>query len=149
MPNDLSASKITYRTPTSKSGNTSENLPNILFTGQKIVLKSTKIDYNKIMNLMPMQYQTDTIFTNSKNTKTSELYNLILNFLDKINLQESDKYFSLSHLNIYYIWENIKKLFKTMDLKYRLQHEMIKSICLMDYILYQILKIILSILSKT
>ena len=34
----------------------------------------------------------DTIFMNSKNTKTSEPHRLLLNFADKIDLKRSDKH---------------------------------------------------------
>ena len=44
----------------------------------------------------------DTIFINSKNSKTSEPHRLLLNLLDKVNLKRSDKYVALSNLSIYY-----------------------------------------------
>ena len=37
----------------------------------------------------------DTIFINSKNSKTSDPYRLLLNVTDKINLKRSDKYVAL------------------------------------------------------
>ena len=43
----------------------------------------------------------DAIFMNSENSKTSDLYRLILNVTDKINSKRSDKYIALSNLNIY------------------------------------------------
>ena len=42
----------------------------------------------------------DAIFINSKNSKTSEPYRLLLNITDKINLKRSDNYFALSNLSI-------------------------------------------------
>ena len=51
----------------------------------------------------------DTIFMNSENSKTSDPHRLLLNLSDKINLKRSDKYVTLSNLNIYYAWKNIKK----------------------------------------
>ena len=42
----------------------------------------------------------DSIFMNSKNSKTSDLYRLLLNLSDKINLKRSDKYVALSNLSI-------------------------------------------------
>ena len=50
----------------------------------------------------------DTIFMNSKNSKTTDAHGLSLNFSDKINLKR-DKYLFLSNLSIYYTWKNIKK----------------------------------------
>ena len=44
----------------------------------------------------------DTILMNSEISKTSDPYRLLLNLSDKINLKRSDKYVSLSNLNIYY-----------------------------------------------
>ena len=44
----------------------------------------------------------DTIFINSKNSKTSEPHRLLLNLLDKVNLKRGDKYVALSNLSIYY-----------------------------------------------
>ena len=59
----------------------------------------------------------DTIFMNSKNSKKSDAYRLLLNLTDKINLKRSDKYAALSNLSIYYIWENIKKSRKSNKFK--------------------------------
>ena len=42
----------------------------------------------------------DTIFTNSRNSKTSDSHRLLLNISDKINLKRSDKYVALSNLSI-------------------------------------------------
>ena len=45
----------------------------------------------------------DTIFINSKNSKTSDSHRLLINLTDKINLKRSNKYVALSNLSIYYI----------------------------------------------
>ena len=50
----------------------------------------------------------DTLFMNSKNSKTSDPHRLLLNLEDKINFK-SDKYVVLSSLSIYYTWKNVKK----------------------------------------
>ena len=50
----------------------------------------------------------DTLFMNSKNSKTSDPKRLFLNLTDKINLKRSDKYVALSNLSIYYTLKNIK-----------------------------------------
>ena len=39
---------------------------------------------------------------NSKNSKISEPYRLLLNLEDKINLKRSDKYIDLSNLSMFY-----------------------------------------------
>ena len=49
----------------------------------------------------------DTIFANSKNSKTSKPHILILNLIDKIDLQRAEKSIALSNLSIYYTWKNI------------------------------------------
>ena len=51
----------------------------------------------------------NTIFMNSKNSKTFDPRGLLLNLTDKINFKRSDKYVALSNLSIYYTWKNIKK----------------------------------------
>ena len=42
----------------------------------------------------------DIIFTDSKNSKTSDPQTLLFNFPDKMNLKTSDKYVALSNLSI-------------------------------------------------
>ena len=44
----------------------------------------------------------DTIFMNSKNSKTSDLHSLLLNLADKIELKRKDKCIALLNLSIYY-----------------------------------------------
>ena len=83
---------------------------------------------------------------NSKNSKNSDPLRLILNLTDKMSLKGSDEYAALPNLSIYYIWE---KYTKTINLKYQRQRGMINLSYMMDHILYQIFKIILSISSKT
>ena len=47
---------------------------------------------------------------NSKNSKTSDPYRLILNISDKINLKRRDKDDALLNLSIYYLGKNIKRI---------------------------------------
>ena len=54
----------------------------------------------------------NTIFMNSKNSKTSDPHRLLLNLTDKIDLRRKDKYIALSNLSFYYTWKNIKKSYK-------------------------------------
>ena len=58
----------------------------------------------------------DTIFMNSKNSKTTDSHILLLNLTDKINLQRSDKYVAYLSQHLLYI-ENIKKSFKNNKFK--------------------------------
>ena len=78
----------------------------------------------------------DTIFTNSNYSKTSDLSRILLNLTGKINFLKSE-YGALSTLSIYYTWKNIKKSYKNNELK--------TSNYLINLILYQTFKIILSI----
>ena len=54
---------------------------------------------------------------NSENSKTSDPHRLLLNLSDKISLNRSDKYVTLSNLSIYYTLKNIKKSYKNNKLK--------------------------------
>ena len=47
----------------------------------------------------------DTIFRNSKNSKTSYSHKLLLNPSDKIDLKRSHKYVALSNLSIFLYME--------------------------------------------
>ena len=94
----------------------------------------------------------DTTFMNSGNSKTSDPVRLLLNLLDKINVKRNDKYATLTNISIYYTWKGIKNSYKKIKknkLKYQLQHRTKNLNYLMDHILYQIFKNILSISLKT
>ena len=52
----------------------------------------------------------ETIFMNSKNSKTSNPHVLILKLTNKLDLRIGGKVIALSNRSIYYTWENIKKL---------------------------------------
>ena len=59
----------------------------------------------------------DTIFMNSKNSRTSDSHRLLINLTEQINLKRSDKYVTLSNLSIYFTQENIKKSYKNDKFK--------------------------------
>ena len=44
----------------------------------------------------------DTVFMNSKNSKTSDPHRLLFNLSERLNLETSDNYITLSNLSIYY-----------------------------------------------
>ena len=93
----------------------------------------------------------NTIFINSKNSELDYYYvdyRLLPNLTDKINLKISDKYAALSDLSIYYTWKNVKKSCKSNKFKISAPTWNEELNYLMDQILYQILKIILSISYK-
>ena len=81
-----------------KTGNTSENLLNeirqIIYSLSQVKEIIEKVysnikEFNKVIKL---EKRVDTLFMNSKNSKTSDLHRLLLNLLDKVNLRRSDKY---------------------------------------------------------
>ena len=87
----------------------------------------------------------DTIFMNSENSKTSEPHVLILKLTNKLDLGIGEKIITLSNLSIYNTWKNIKSSYNNNKFKISLhQHGRINLNCLMDRILYQIFRIILS-----
>ena len=51
-----------------------------------------------------------TMLMNSKNSKTSDLYRLVLNLTDKMDLRGGEKCVALSDLITYHTWRSIKKL---------------------------------------
>ena len=78
----------------------------------------TKKVYNNIMNSIKVYYKNmNTIFINSKNSKTSDPHRLLCNLTDKIDLRRKDKQIALSNLSIYYTWKNIKKPNKNNEFK--------------------------------
>ena len=59
----------------------------------------------------------NTIFMNSKNSKTSDPHRLLLDHTDEIDLTRSDKYIALSNVSIYYTWKNLKNSYKNNKFK--------------------------------
>ena len=59
----------------------------------------------------------NTIFINSKNSKTSDLPRLLLNLTDKIGLKRKSIYIALSTLSIYHQLKHIKKSYKNNKFK--------------------------------
>ena len=91
----------------------------------------------------------DTIFMNSENSKTSKPHVLILKLTNKLDLRIGEKIIALSNLSIYYTWRNIKSSCNNnkpphQRTKYPHQRGKINLNYLIDRILYQIFKIILS-----
>ena len=92
----------------------------------------------------------DTIFMNSENNKTSESQVLILKLTDRLDLRRGEKILALSNLSIYYTWKNTKSSYNNNKFKKSAStwNDKFDSI-LMDRILYQIFKVILSIFLKS
>ena len=59
----------------------------------------------------------NTLFKNSKNSKTSDPHRLLLNLSDKKDLKIGDKYAALLNLSIFCTWKNIKTSNKNNKLK--------------------------------
>ena len=59
----------------------------------------------------------DSIFMNSENSKTSKPHVLILRLTDKLDLRRGEKSITLSNLNIYYTWKNIKSSYNNNKFK--------------------------------
>ena len=59
----------------------------------------------------------NTIFANSKNSKTSDPHRLLLNLTDKTYWRSKDKYIAVSNLSIYCIWKKVKKSYTNNKFK--------------------------------
>ena len=59
----------------------------------------------------------ETIFTNTKNSKTNDSNKFFYEFSDKINLKEPNQNIALANLSIYYMWKNIKSAYNNNGFK--------------------------------
>ena len=60
----------------------------------------------------------ETIFLNTKNSKTSEPHRFKLDLTDELNLKNSNKNMTLANLSIYYYtWKNIKSEYRNNKFK--------------------------------
>ena len=59
----------------------------------------------------------DTIFMNSKTSKTFESHRLLLHLSDKINLKGRNTYIALSNLSMHYTWKSIDKSYRNNRFK--------------------------------
>ena len=59
----------------------------------------------------------DTIFMDSKNSRTSEYHVLVLKLTNKLDLRRGQKTVALSNLSIYYTWRNIKSSYNNNKFK--------------------------------
>ena len=67
-----------------------------------------KINQNNIQPFYQRYLKMETMFMNTKNSKTNEPHRFRLSLSDKRNLKNPSKNIALVNLSIYYIWENIK-----------------------------------------
>ena len=87
-----------------KARNNSENVLN------EIRLIANSLYQLKEITKKGFNIENNTIFTNSKNNKTSKPHVLIFNLTNKIYLRRDEENIASSNLSIYYPWENIKNL---------------------------------------
>ena len=59
----------------------------------------------------------ETIFMNMENKKTNKTHKFVLNMPQSLDLRISNKNVALQKWSIYYIWENIRKQYKSNKLK--------------------------------
>ena len=59
----------------------------------------------------------ETIFMNTKNSKTSAPHKYVLNLSQRLDLRSSDKHVTFQNLAIYYTWKNIRKQYKNNEIK--------------------------------
>ena len=59
----------------------------------------------------------DTIFMDSKNSRTSEYHVLVLNLTNKLDLRRGQKTVALSNLSIHYTWKNVKSSYNNNKFK--------------------------------
>ena len=59
----------------------------------------------------------ETIFMNSKNSKTSEPHRFRLDLTDKLDLKDPKKNMALANLSIYYTWKKAKPEYKNKKFK--------------------------------
>ena len=59
----------------------------------------------------------ETIFMNTKNSKTNDPHRFRLSLVDKLNLKDPNKNMALANLSIYYTWKNIKSAYNNNKYK--------------------------------
>ena len=59
----------------------------------------------------------ETVFMNSKNSKTNESQKCVINLTQRLDLISSDKHVALQNLSIYYTWKNIRQSYSNNKLK--------------------------------
>ena len=59
----------------------------------------------------------ETLFMNSKNSKTSEPYKFKYDLADKLDLRNPNKNMTLANLSIYYTWKNVKSTYNNDKFK--------------------------------
>ena len=84
----------------------------------------------------------DTIFMNSKNSKTDEPNKFRLYLTDKINLKNKNKTITLVNTSAYYTWKNVKEEYNNNKFKITAPSWERILVCQMDHIQLQLFKTI-------
>ena len=59
----------------------------------------------------------ETFFMYTENSKSNEPHMFKYNLIDKLNLKNSNKIMALANLSIYYMWKNVKSIYKNNKLR--------------------------------
>ena len=59
----------------------------------------------------------ETLFMNTKNSKTNEPNRFKYDLIDKLDLRNPNKNMALANLSIYYTWKNVKSIYKNNKFK--------------------------------
>ena len=76
-----------------------------------------KINQNNLQPFNQCNLKMETIFMNTKNSKTNEPHKFRLSLSDKLNLKNPNKNIALGNLSIYYTWKNIKSAYNNNKFK--------------------------------
>ena len=79
--------------------------------------RSKKLTKRLYESLIDIIQNMETIFMNTKNSKTSEPHRFKLDLADKRNLKNPNKNMALANLSIYYTWKNIKSEYNNNKFK--------------------------------
>ena len=85
-----------------KAGNNSEKLKNKIRQLLYSLYKSKKLSKQIYKSLVDIIWNMETIFMNTKNSKTSEPHRFKLVLTDKLNSKDRKKNMALANLSIYY-----------------------------------------------
>ena len=129
-----------------KTENNSERLKNEIRQLLYSWYRSKKLKKTVHNNLINTIKKIETISANTENNRKNEPHRFRLTLADNLILKVLIKNIALANLSIYWTWKNLH--IATINLKFLLQLGMMNLICLMDHILFQSLKIFLSILLK-
>ena len=100
-----------------KAGNNSEKLKNEIRQLLHSLYHSKEIDQNNLQPFDQHFLKMETIFMNTKSSKTNERHRFRLSLVDKFNLKDPNKIMALANLSIYYTWKNIKLAYNNNKFK--------------------------------